>query len=58
MTLFYPQPIAALQEAVGVAPIKRDIWGNFSVEEDTVNYSPGPRHARLLKSYGYYKPLL
>lgn len=64
MTLSHQQPIDELQEDVGVASIKHRVWGNFTVAEDTVNYStyplpfpnlPTARHVRLWKSYEYYK---
>lgn len=42
MTLSHQQPIGELQEAVGVASIKHRVWGNFTVAEDTVNYSTNP----------------
>lgn len=45
MTHSHRQPIATLQESVGVVLIKGGRLGNFTEAQDPVNHSVAPPHA-------------
>ena len=51
MTHSHRQPIAALQEAVGVASIKHSVWVISAWQEDSVECGAAPEHIKLCENY-------